>query len=274
VALTGRSLAFTTVGADDGTAPAKWLYVVHGIFGAGRNWAAVAKRVVRNRPEWGAMLIDLREHGASQGFQGPHTIAAAARDLADLAVATGNPPAAILGHSFGGKVSLEFSRIANDVTQVWVIDSTPEAKAPGGSAQAMLEIVQALPAAFSSRDEAIDALVAQGVARPTAMWMATNLQERGGDYEWRFRLESIAELLESFFDTDEWDVLEKPRDGVEIHLVKASQSSLLAGATLERVQTAADNVHVFLHEVEGGHWLNADNPDAIIELLTEHLPQP
>ena len=28
-----------------------------------------------------------------------------------------------------------------------------------------------------------------------------------------------------------------------------------------------------LHEVQGGHWLNADNPAAIVELLSERLPQ-
>lgn len=274
MALTDSSLAFTVVGADDGTAPAKWLYVVHGIFGAGRNWASVAKRIVRNCPGWGAMLIDLREHGASQGFTGPHTISAAAADLTALAASTGNPPSAILGHSFGGKVSLEFSRTAQSLAQVWVIDSTPDARAAGGSAQAMLEIVQSIPAAFSSREEAVDMLVARGVEKPTAMWMATNLQERGGDYEWRFRLESIAELLQDFFVTDEWDVLEQPRDGVEIHLVKATGSSLLSGDTLERAQNSEDDQHVFIHIVEGGHWLNADNPDAVVQLLTDFLPQP
>ena len=35
----------------------------------------------------------------------------------------------------------------------------------------------------------------------------------------------------------------------------------------------SDAARTFLHEVEGGHWLNADNPDALVELLTAALPE-
>jgi esterase len=269
---TAPELAFTSV--SEAPAPAAWLYVVHGIFGAGRNWTAVAKRITRNRPEWGAMLIDLREHGASQSFPGPHTIAAAANDLSELATSSGKAPAAILGHSFGGKVSLAYGQTAPSVRQAWIIDSTPEPTGANGSAHEMLEIVKRLPSSFLTREQGIAALVENGVATPTAQWMATNLQEQGGAYRWRFRLESMEELLQDFFRTDLWEVVEHPRAGLEVHLVKASQSSLLSGATLARANIAADNVHTFLHTVEGGHWLNADNPTAIVDLLSEHLPQP
>ena len=265
-----KQLAYTRVGETE--SPSKMLYVVHGIFGAGRNWTAVAKRVTRNRPEWGAMLIDLREHGASQEFEGPHTISAAANDLTELAASSGFPPAAILGHSFGGKVSLAFARTAPSLHQAWIIDSTPQAREVGGSAYAMLEIVNAMPDSFPDRDSAIQLLMQHGVAQPTAMWMATNLHERAGSYTWRFRKQSMQDLLEDFFETDVWDVVENPRDGLEIHLVKATESSLLSGPSLARAQNAADNVHTFLHTVEGGHWLNADNPDALVDLLTKHLP--
>src|SRR5512142_1296285 len=64
------------------TTPARWLYVLHGIFGAGRNWASIMRRLVRERPEWGAVLVDLREHGRSGGFPPPHTVATAAGDVA------------------------------------------------------------------------------------------------------------------------------------------------------------------------------------------------
>ena len=107
--MTQKQLSFTRVTDSDAAAPTKWLYVAHGIFGAGRNWASVAKRVVRNRPTWGALLIDLREHGASHDFPAPHTLESAADDIAALA-AVQPPPSALLGHSFGGKVALMYLR--------------------------------------------------------------------------------------------------------------------------------------------------------------------
>lgn len=267
-------LAYDRVSAE-GAEPRHWLYVLHGIYGAGRNWASVIRRVTRARPEWGALLVDLRQHGESQGFAGPHTVQAAADDLAELATGTELEPAAILGHSFGGKVALvHAARTAPpSLRQVWVIDSTPATRAPSGSAWQMLETLRAQPAQFASRDELVDALVAGGMERPIALWMATNLQAGDdGVFRWRFRLDAMEALLHSFFETDAWGIVEQPPADLEIHLVKAEESSVLSGADLERAERATEGGRTFVHRVTGGHWVNATNPDAIESLLVQRLP--
>jgi len=260
----------------DGAEPRHWLYVLHGIFGAGRNWASVIRRVVRARPEWGALLVDLRQHGGSQGFLPPHDVDRAAADLDALAAATGLAPGAMLGHSFGGKVALRFAAAGHDAAhalrQLWVVDSTPDVRPPGGSAWEMLEIVKEQPARFGSREELVDALVARDVARPTAQWMATNLEADDTGYRWRFDLDSIEALLHSFFETDAWTAVEQPAPGLEVHVVKAEDSSVLSGETLARVERATAGGRTFLHRVDGGHWVNAENPAAIEKLLVQLLP--
>lgn len=276
--------------AADGAEPNQWLYVLHGVFGAGRNWGSVARRVVRARPEWGALLVDLRQHGASQGFAPPHTVGAAVEDLAALA-SQEVPAAAVLGHSFGGKVALAFAATRPPgLRQVWVVDSTPEAREPGGTAWRMLEVVRGLPDAFASRDELVDALEAAGFARPIGQWMATNLVPVDGALTWRFDLDAMEELLLDFFGLDLWPVVERPPPGVAMHIVKATESSVLSPAARARIEAASADVagtrsarngdagsgdiaSVTLHEVEGGHWLNADNPDALVELLVAALPE-
>jgi pimeloyl-ACP methyl ester carboxylesterase len=259
---------------EAGAAPGRWLYVLHGIFGAGRNWASVARRLVRKRPEWGALLVDLRQHGASQGFPPPHSVAAAAADLADLAEATHLAPDALLGHSFGGKVALIASQLPalrEQLRQVWMIDSTPATRAPGGSAWNMYRIIDAVPGAFAAREELIARLIEAGVAPPTAQWMATNLEARNGAYEWRFDRKAVGELLHSFFETDAWPALETAAPGLTVHLVRARQSSVLDSDTLARAGAiSAEKVQI--HELAGGHWLNADNPDGVVELLCRELP--
>jgi esterase len=266
-----------TVTAADGAAPGRWLYVLHGIYGAGRNWASVARRIIRQRPDWGALLIDLRQHGSSQGFPPPHTVEAAAADLADLATSTGLLPGAVLGHSFGGKVALLFtggdSSAAAGVDQVWVIDSTPEAREPEGSAWTMLTLLRSLPDRFAIRADLVDGLIGHGIAPPVAHWMATNLESSGDGYQWRFDLHAMEALLRSFFRADAWSVVERPRSGLEVHLVKAEESAVLSGAALERCERAAEQAHTHLHRVAGGHWVNADNPEAIERLLVQMLPR-
>lgn len=257
----------------EGATPRLWLFLLHGIFGAGRNWASVARRLVRARPEWGAVLVDLREHGASLGFPPPHTLDACAADLEALADNLGQGVDAILGHSFGGKVAMTFVARGGAPAQLWVVDSTPEAHPGGGDAEDMLEHLRKLPGPFESRDAGVDALQARGLALPVAQWMATNLTGDGdASYRWRFSLDSMEALLQDFARRDLWDLLESPPRETEIHLIRAEASRLLSGQSLARVEELADGERVFLHSVSGGHWVNADNPEALHTLLVEGLP--
>jgi pimeloyl-ACP methyl ester carboxylesterase len=263
-------LNYETVTAE-AAAPAHWLFSLHGIYGAGRNWATVVRRVVRSRPEWGARLIDLREHGASQGFPPPHTIETAAGDLERLAAAVGRP-AAVLGHSFGGKVALAWGRTAPaGLRQIWVVDSTPAAGPPHGSAWEMLSTLERMPGPFLSRDVAVAALMENGIAEPTARWMATNLEPDGDRVRWRFDLGVMRALLEDFFRTDEWEMIESPPDGITVHVVRALGASTIPDSMANRIRAIGERAAVHLHEVEGAHWLNVDNPDAMHTLLSESL---
>jgi pimeloyl-ACP methyl ester carboxylesterase len=259
----------------DGARPDRWLLVLHGIYGAGRNWASVARRFVRERPEWGAVPVDLPGHGASLPFEPPHTLEASAAELAELVAAEALPAAAILGHSFGGKVALVYARRAPAALErVYVIDSTPDAREPGGSAWDMLAVLRAHPGPFASREAAAEAVAAEGFAPPVAQWMSTNV-ERGDDaaYRWRLDADVMEALLRDFFRVDAWDVIESPPAGCDIHVVKASESSVLDEEACSRIEAAAARgAAVRLHRVEGGHWLNADNPDALQRILLETMP--
>ncbi len=254
-----------------------WLYFLHGFYGAGRNWRSVARRVVDARPRWGAVLVDLCLHGRSRGSGPPHTVMACASNVRSSARGQVGPPAtALLGHSFGGKVALSYLRAPPDdmpvPRQIWVVDSTPSARVPGGSATRMLGVVRSLPESFASRSEAVAGLVEAGFAEPVALWMTTNLERSGERYVWRLDFEALEELLEDFFRTDLWDVVEDPPVGAEIRFIRASDSDILTESDCERVREAGRHRPVHLHVVEGGHWLNADNPEALVRLLVDHLP--
>jgi pimeloyl-ACP methyl ester carboxylesterase len=274
--MTGENpvLAHTRVAAA-GRQPERWLLVLHGIFGAGRNWGSIARRLTDARPEWGAVLVDLRMHGQSRGgFTGPHTIAASAADVDRLVAELDLHAAAVLGHSFGGKVALTYAQHHGDeLGQVWVIDSTPAIRDPEGSAWEMIEAARRLPQDFASRAEAVEGLTAQGYAEGVAQWMAINLEQADGRYRWRIDFAAMEEMLRDFFRTDLWPVVETPPEGVELHVVKATQSSTLDAESAARVEAAGRaNGRVHLHLLEGGHWINTDNPDGVLDLLVRHLP--
>lgn len=256
-------------------APRRWVLFLHGIFGAGRNWRTVGRRLIDRRRDWNAALLDLRLHGSSQEFRPPHTVAACADDVVCTAHSLGAAETVLVGHSFGGKVALAAAHALPGLVATWVIDSDPGAGAPRGDAPRMLEALREFPGPFARREEAIEALVGRGFAPAVAAWMATNLEERDAVLAWRLDAERLAELLADFYRTDVWSAVERPPDGRPIHFVKAVASDVLASASVRRLERlGAAGVPVAIHAVAGGHWLNADNPDALVELLAEGLPSP
>jgi len=256
-----------------GAAPERWLLVLHGIYGTGRNWGSIARRVVEARPEWGVLLVDLRLHGGSQGFPPPHTLEATAADVGALVEHLDFHAAAVLGHSFGGKVALAFARDhAEGLRQVWVVDSTLEVRAPSGSAWRIIDVVRSLPEEFASRDELVDALETHGYARPLGQWLAMNLERGEGGFRWRLDWDGIEALLRDYFRTDLWSVVETPPPGVEVHVVKATESEALGEDDVARIEAAGRaGGRTLLHRLEGGHWINTENPDAVVALLVERL---
>ncbi|MEN8144501.1 MAG: alpha/beta hydrolase [Gemmatimonadota bacterium] len=265
---TVRSTAATAVAGP------RDIHYLHGIFGSGRNWRSLARRVHRERPDWGSVLVDLRMHGESQGFTPPHTIAACAEDVAHVLTAEGAADSVVVGHSFGGKVALAAAARVNSVRQVWVIDSTPTARAPaGGSAMNMLITLESLPREFPTRESAVAGLLGAGQQRLVAEWMATNLLSQGGAWRWRFSLPALRELLTDFHRTDLWPVVEDTRRSFAVHVVKAADSAILSAADVERLHGLPEESETYLHHVPGSHWVNMDSPSELAALMTARLPE-
>lgn len=251
--------------------PHRWLFLLHGIYGNGRNWNSVSRDLVRERPDWGVVAVDLRGHGDSPALEPPHTLEACVADLDRLARRLDIQPVAIAGHSFGGKVALLFGdEPEHGIRETWVLDSTPEALDPEGSAWGMLRVLKNSPGPFESRDEGVQAVQEHGYPLPVARWMATNLEPTDDGYVWRLDADQMEALLRDFFRTDAWHTVERAH-GPRIHFVKGSASDVLHDDAVNRIHLAASNDRVQLHWIRGGHWLNADNPQGVVRLLAEGL---
>jgi esterase len=260
----------------EGQSPSRWMLMLHGIYGAGRNWATIARQLVEQRPEWGVLLVDLRLHGGSRDVPGPHTLEAAAADVGALMSGIGADASAVLGHSFGGKVALAFARDHGEgLQQVWVIDSTLELKEPQGSAWRVIDVVRSLPPEFGSREEFVAAFAEHGYDRGVGQWLAMNLERtEEGRLRWRLDWEGVEQMLRDYFRSDVWGVIEEPPAGVEVHIARATESNAIDSSDVARIlEAGSHNGRTFLHQVPGGHWVNTESPGAIVDLLVEHLPR-
>jgi pimeloyl-ACP methyl ester carboxylesterase len=264
------SLAAARLAGSDRTS--RDLVLLHGIYGRGRNWQAVARALTAARPDVACWLVDLPYHGASGPSRHGDTVTGLAADVLEWADSAAVSLHAILGHSYGGKVALAMAEaLRGTPLQVWVIDSTPDVKVPAGSAWDMLQVVRGLPDRFPSREAAQGALETAGYERAVAQWMTTNLVRDGDAFRWQLDFAAMERLLQDFFACSVWPIIEQPDSRHDIHIVKATESNAIAADTLARIRRAA-GPHVHLHEREGGHWIHAERPDVIAALLLEHLP--
>jgi pimeloyl-ACP methyl ester carboxylesterase len=258
--------------ARSDTAPAHWLALTHGFFGAGSNWRSIARKLNERRPEWGVVLVDLRQHGRSEPGAPPHTIAACADDVRALLVELGDVRA-IAGHSFGGKVVLA-TRGLVDVSQTWVLDASPSrrrdpAHAPPGTVERVLALMERSSRTWAARDDFVAAVVGDGHDVGLARWLAMNLvPEQAGGLALRFDFAALRELLADYYATDLWDVLEAP--GGDVEVVVAEHSQTVSAADRGRLAAAPRHVHV--HYVPAGHWLHIDAPALVVDLFASRLP--
>jgi pimeloyl-ACP methyl ester carboxylesterase len=252
------------------TAPERWFALTHGIYGAGSNWRSIARKLNERRPEWGVVLVDLRQHGRSEPGAPPHTIAACAEDLRALLDELGDVRA-IAGHSFGGKVALA-ARPLVAPGQLWVLDASPSRRDPtadpSNTVMRVLELMERAPRGWARRDDFVAALVGQGQEEGLARWLAMSLvPEPSGTLALRFDFAALREMLASYYATDLWDVLEAP--GGDVEVVVAERSSALGAADLGRLAVAPPHVHV--HRVAAGHWLHIDAPALVVDLFARLL---
>lgn len=111
-------LAYTVQGDGDANRP---LVIVHGLFGSGRNWGVIAKRLSDERP---VVTVDMRNHAGSF-WADSHDYPAMADDLTEVIGKLGGK-ADVLGHSMGGKAAMVLALTRPDlVGRLIVADVAP-----------------------------------------------------------------------------------------------------------------------------------------------------
>ncbi|MED6152802.1 hypothetical protein PIB30_095444 [Stylosanthes scabra] len=264
---------------------------LHGILGCRKNWGTFAKRMAKEFPTWQFLLVDLRCHGdsASINKRGPHTVASAALDVLKLVRELRITPRVLVGHSFGGKVVLSMvdqaaKPLARPV-RVWVLDATPGKVRAGGDGEdhpaELISLLSTLPKEVSSKRDIVKVLTQQGFSNDVAQWVVTNLRptssfgSRSSGFSWVFDLRGIAEMYQSYEETNLWKIVEDVPRGVHMNFLKAERSlHRWALEDLQRIHAAEELASeegggVEMHVLEdAGHWVHADNPDGLFRILS------
>ena len=252
-------LATTTYG-DDGSP----VLMLHGLFGSGRNWMTVARRLaaVPHR----VIAADLRNHGQSP-WTSTMTYEQMASDVRDTVVGLGLGPVGLVGHSMGGKAAmlaaLKFPLL---VDRLVVADVAPVQYPP-----AFGEYVRAMRNARlngvqrrSEVDEQLKEAVPQQGVRS---FLLQNLVIDEPRVWWRPNLPVIESALQ---DISSWpDEITGVYDGPAL-FVFGGKSDYVRPHHHDVIMKLFPRA-TFAEIPDAGHWIHAEQMEAFLTAITPFL---
>ncbi|MGV3540534.1 MAG: alpha/beta fold hydrolase [Rufibacter sp.] len=240
------------------------LLILHGLFGYSDNWQTLAKYYGEH---FKVYLIDQRNHGRS-----PHTpdfsYQLMSDDLWEFIDQHQIQDAAILGHSMGGKVAMNFALQHPDkLSKLLVADIAPKAYPPHHDD--ILEGFHSIDLeSLESRQDADDQLAQKVPDVGTRQFLLKNLYRTDdNNFAWRLNLESVEANLDSILGNIESDApFTKPTlflRGGNSRYIKPEQDT-------EQIKRLFPNAEIKTIE-NAGHWLHAEQPQEFFKLSMAFL---
>lgn len=233
--------------------------LLHGLFGAARNWGAVQRALA---PRFRTIALDMRNHGASPHAPGMR-YADLAADVLDTLDALGALPAAVIGHSMGGKAAMVAALTRPDaVARLLVSDIAPVAYQHGNASVAAAMLSLPLTPTLT-RAEAV-AWLADASPDPTVRaFLVSNLM-LGAHPSWRIGLNEIAAAIP---DLEGWDDPGLPPYGRPTLFVTGVNSGYVRPEHRPAIRALFPAAR-FVGVKDAGHWVHADNPSGF-QAVTE-----
>lgn len=248
-------LNYSEYGAGSGTP----VLIVHGLFGSGRNWGVIAKRLSDMAR---VITVDMRNHGQSPWYP-RHGYADLAGDLAEVIdhMAT---PCHVVGHSMGGKAAMMLALTRPDtVDRLVVADIAPVTY--GHSQMQFIDAMRAVDLnAVTRRSDANAQLAALGVEPALCSFLTQSLDVAGK--RWLLNLDALADNMA--------DILGFPDISAEFAgstlFLSGGQSDYVKPDHRPLIRKLFPNAR-FAKLPKAGHWLHADEPRAFEATLRAYL---
>ncbi|HCQ59201.1 MAG TPA: alpha/beta hydrolase [Sulfitobacter sp.] len=244
------------------------LFIVHGLYGSGRNWGVIAKRLSDNRH---VVTVDMRNHGSSPHHD-THSYPEMAQDLAEVITHLGGP-VDICGHSMGGKAVMMLALTRPELLRrVIIADIAPVTY--GHTQQMFIDAMRGVDLTqIERRSDAEAQLATAGVERALQSFFTQSLDVPGK--RWRLNLDALEAEMPKIIG---WP------DDVSGQF--AGPTLFLSGGASDYVQPEHREAIKALFpqarfaKIPGaGHWLHAEQPREFeatlrIFLNTEGSDQP
>jgi esterase len=239
---------------------------LHGLFGQGRNWNTLGKQLADKHR---VTLVDLPHHGRSPQpdvFDYLDVTAAVAELL------SAEDPAAVVGHSMGGKVAMLLAITRPElVSRLVVADMSPVAYERVGGFRTYVEAMQGLDLSRITRREEADAGMQEAVPDPTIRgFLLQNLRREGDGWRWAMNLPVLGRDLDRLGDWPTEDLKAyEPYDG-PVLWVAGELSSYVTDEYAPAMKEWFPRYRKVT--IKGaGHWVHSEKPETFLAALRQFL---
>lgn len=239
------------------------IVILHGIFGTSDNWQTFGKQLAS---DYQVFLIDQRNHGLS-----PHSdtfdYPAMAEDLHEFILQHELENPIILGHSMGGKAAMFYAvAYPSELDKLVVIDIAPRSYPVHH--QYILDAMMGVDlGSATSRKEVEDQLKPHLSDFGVRQFLMKNLKrEDDNSFSWKLNLSAIQNNIENVGVTvPANDPVNTPTlfvRGAKSDYIRPEDEALINAVFPQATVTTIENA---------GHWIHAEQPDALYESLLKFL---
>tara|TARA_R110002049_G_scaffold29972_5_gene102131 strand:- start:3601 stop:4383 length:783 start_codon:yes stop_codon:yes gene_type:complete len=242
-------LSFSEYGDTAATAQTPALVIVHGLYGSGRNWGVIAKRLSDSRR---VITVDMRNHGTSPR-ENSHSYPDMANDLAQVIEHIGGP-VDICGHSMGGKAAMVLALHHPDLLRRLIVaDIAPVAY--GHTQQMFIDAMRAVDLdKIERRSDAETQLAAAGVERALQSFFTQSLDV--ANKAWRLNLDVLEAEMPKIIG---WPAdVAGQFDGPTLFL-SGGASDYVGPEHRDQIKSLFPAAR-FAKIPGAGHWLHAEKP--------------
>ena len=252
-----RLLNFTSYGEGSGIP----FLIVHGLFGSGRNWRAIARHLSKDQP---VVTVDLRNHGHSF-WDDDNSYLALASDLKNVISELGGR-VNILGHSMGGKAAMVLAlQNPQMVNRLIIADIAPIKY--HHTQRENIAIMQSVPLEnFDRRSAVQSALEDKTGDAALSAFLAQSVEVDGGNLRWMLNLDSLNQNMGPIIGFPEMDGA-YDREALFIR----GANSTYVNETGKTAITCLFPCAKILTIDGAGHWLHAEKTKEFTIILGEYL---
>lgn len=253
------------------------LVILHGLYGSSDNWITIAKNISKR---FTVYIPDLRNHGSSP-HNNIHDYDSLRSDLFELASELDLKKFFLAGHSMGGKTAIFFAlKWPEMIAGLLIADVSPFKAVSSGSEEfnqgtvILKTILETDVSAAVSRNEIEQLFTEKIPSVKVRKLIMKNLQRTANNrFRWKINASSLlinlGKIMEGFARPSE-DFTEVT--GFPVIFLKGEKSDYLPSGDWKDILKIFPSAELRIVR-NAGHWLHADNPEAVTEALQELLNQ-